>query len=93
MPGCSNWANFDDRGQRLDLHQNNGSYRGGNRRGGMEHDAKRTMIRVGIDRVDVGYLDDREERQESQAYHHECDESPWPRVAITTHPCMKSGQA
>jgi hypothetical protein len=50
------------------------------------------VVCIGVNRMDVRDLNDSEQRQQCQAHQHEHNVSSWPRVAITAHPCMKSGQ-
>ena len=87
----ANGADIDGRRQhfKLDKHNDCGCDRNGSR--GVQDNAEGTMVGVGVDRVDVGHLDDRQESKKRQAHKHN-DIGSGPCVSITAHPCVKSGQ-
>ena len=76
---------------RFELYEQNRCDGRGYRDRGMECDAERTVIRIGIDRMDVRHLDAGEKRQEHQADDH-YDRGLEPRVAMVAHPWVHCGQ-
>ena len=79
MPVTKDRARFQDRNRGPDLDKNDDGGGHCDRGSGMHCDAQRTMVRVGLQRMDVGHLDDREEGQQDKANHrrrHECSWSP-----------------
>ena len=92
LPLPPDLTNLEDRGARLQLYKQDGGSSSRNRRRSMQNDAKRTMVGVGIDLVNVSDLDDGEQRKERQANNEEDREGPWPRATITAHPCVKCVQ-
>ena len=59
---------------------------------GMQNDTQRTVVGVGIDRMDVRHLDDGEQGEQRHTHEHDHRIGLRPRVAIAAHPCVKSGQ-
>ena len=55
----------------LDLDQHDGDCGSRDRHRGVQNDAQRAMIRVGVDRVDVRHLDDGKQGQQRQAHQHD----------------------
>lgn len=58
----------------------------------VQNDAKSAVVSVGIDGVNVPYLDYRDERKQRQAHQDNCRIGSGPRAAVATHPCVKSSQ-
>lgn len=58
----------------------------------MENNAKRAMVGVGVDPMDVSDLDDGQQRKEREADKHNQRESSWPRATIAAHPSVKCCQ-
>jgi len=78
-------ANFCDGRQGLKLHQYDDRGCSGNWCGGVQDNAERAVIDVGIDGVDVGYLDDSQQgkkRKTDQCHY----VGPGPRASIASHP-------
>ena len=74
------------------MHQHNDSGGDCDRRRGMHHDAERAVIGVGIDRVDVGYLHHRQQRQKYQTYDGSHRQGTKPCAAISARICLKYSQ-
>jgi hypothetical protein len=88
----SNRTNGIYRGNAFNVNKLNSRRRSRHRRCGMQCNAERTVISVRIDRMNVCNLDDRQQGKQGHAQQHCHRESPWPRVAIAAHPCVKFGQ-
>ncbi len=57
---------------RLDLDEKNDRCCSRHRHGRVQNDAQRATVRIGIDRVNMGHLDDGEQAQQRQAQQHPC---------------------
>ena len=71
VPDGSDGTYADDRCDCFDLDQHDNCRRYGDRRRGMQNDAQRAMVSIGIDGVDVRHLDDGEQRKQRQTHHHD----------------------
>lgn len=74
----------------LNQHNNGGSNRNGSR--GVQHDAKRAVIRVGVERVDVRHLRHRNDRDQHQTHEKHGGISARLAAAITANQCLKFSQ-
>jgi hypothetical protein len=63
------------------------------RRSGVQSNTERTVIGVGIDGVNVCYLDEGEESQQGQAEHNDGSPGIGQPVPIATRPWVKSSQS
>jgi hypothetical protein len=92
MPVASDGACFKNRLGCLDVHQHDDGGCDRDRCRRMHHDAERAVIGVGIDRVDVGYLHHRQQRQQHQT-HNGCQrQSTKLCAAISAEICLKCSQ-
>ena len=68
MPDRSNRTYVENGRNSLDLNQHDGNDGSRDGRRGMQNDAKRAVVGVGVDRVDVRHLNDREQSQQRQTH-------------------------
>jgi hypothetical protein len=87
----ANGPHFYERHKGFHLDENDDCGCDRQRCGSVQGDAERAVISVGIDGMDVGYLNEREQCKQGQAHQHHhigCK----PRAAGAAHPFIKSGQ-
>lgn len=58
----------------------------------MQNHAERAVVGVGVDGVDVGYLDEGEQGQQRQAQHNDRCVGSGPCTSVTARPWVKSDQ-
>ena len=65
-------THFENGRSSLDLDEKDHRCRSGDRSGGVQHDAQRAMIRIGINRVDMRHLNHGEQCKQRQTQQHSC---------------------
>ncbi len=68
MPGSNHRQRFQNGRRRSNLNKNNDGRGDRNRSHRVQHNAQRAMVGIAFQRMDVGYLDDRQQRQQNQAH-------------------------
>lgn len=92
MPITRDRARLINRGAGLNLDQDNDCGRNSDRRGRMQHDAKRTVVGIGIYRMHVRNLNNRQQRQQDKAHHGHYRQSERLCAASSAEMCLKSCQ-
>jgi hypothetical protein len=86
-------TNRDHRCDGLERNEHDNQHRRCNGRcSSMQNDAERAMVSVGVDGVDVGYLNEGKQSKQRQAEHNDGKPGFGPWALVTTRPWVKSGQ-
>jgi hypothetical protein len=92
MTMTGNGARLDDRHWGSYLDQDDHGRHDGNRRGRIQNDAQRAMVRIAFERMGVRHLGNGQQREQGQAQQSGRPESARLAASVLTKMCPKSGQ-